>query len=126
MPPPEGEAELPKPKATQEKTSDESNFRYEGRLRLLSPDSILEASAAGGSSCRQSSCASAATFFTDFNSGLPAGTEIFNNAIISTNGGDTNSGCLMLTTNVNSQNGSFIIDTDLEQRHAGGRLPSLI
>ncbi|HVM50392.1 MAG TPA: hypothetical protein VMU04_20365 [Candidatus Acidoferrum sp.] len=62
--------------------------------------------------------ARAGSFITDFNSGLPDGSTVLGNAIISTNdgtgGGYTNSGCLQLTTNINSQTGVFIITNDLD------------
>src|SRR5262249_19603788 len=60
----------------------------------------------------------AGSFFSDFNSGLPAGTAIFGNTVVSPNdgtgGGFTNSGCLKLTTAVGGQNGAFIITNDLD------------
>lgn len=56
----------------------------------------------------------AGSFITDFNSGLPTNSTVFGSATISTNGGFTNSGCLKLTTAVNSQNASFIITNDLD------------
>ena len=55
-------------------------------------------------------CLQAGSFSTDFNSGLPAGTAVHGNAMVSTNdgtgGGFTNSGCLQLTTNTPSQSGT--------------------
>ena len=56
----------------------------------------------------------AATFFSDFNSGLPAGTAIYGESAIATTGGYTNSGCLLLTSNLVSQSGGFRIDSDLD------------
>src|SRR5215470_5038080 len=59
--------------------------------------------------------ARAGTFTNDFNSGaLPPGTATNANtaggAFLETTGGVGNSGCLKLTKNINSQNGSFILD----------------
>jgi len=63
-------------------------------------------------------CAQAGSFSTDFNSGLPAGTAVHGNAMVSTNdgtgGGFTNSGCLQLTTNTPSQTGVFIITNNFD------------
>src|SRR5437867_3259490 len=56
----------------------------------------------------------AATFFADFNSGLPAGTAVFGNSIVAATGGYTNSGCLKLTTNAASQTAGFVITNDLD------------
>src|SRR3954451_22643633 len=58
--------------------------------------------------------AQAGSFTSDFNSGLPAGTAVFGNTVVSTNGGFTNSGCLKLTTAANNQNGGFVITDDLD------------
>jgi len=58
--------------------------------------------------------ASAGGFFSDFNSGLPAGTTAYGHATAIANQGYTNSGCLMLTTNLADQNGLFVITTDLD------------
>jgi hypothetical protein len=58
--------------------------------------------------------ARAGSFVTDFDSGLPAGTAIFGDATVSTNGGFTNSGCLKLTTALNLQGGGFVITNDLD------------
>src|SRR5215475_10514681 len=57
----------------------------------------------------------AGSFSTDFNSGaLPAGSHTNANtqggAYLELTGGVGNSGCLKLTKNINSQNGSFILD----------------
>lgn len=59
--------------------------------------------------------AQAGTFNTDFNTGaLPAGSHTNANAngggYLELTGGVGNSGCLKLTKNINSQNGSFILD----------------
>jgi len=79
------------------------------RVKLL-----LGALAAAGSL----GAASAGSFITDFNSGLPEGSTTLRDALITPNdgtgGGFTNSGCLQLTTNVNSQTGVFIITNDLD------------
>src|SRR5262245_16903430 len=59
----------------------------------------------------------AATFATDFNSGLPLGSSVYGNAGISPGtggGGVTNSGCLQLTTATTGQNGAFVITNDLD------------
>ena len=58
--------------------------------------------------------ASAGSFFSDFNSGLPDGTSTYGDTIISSTGGVTNSGCLYLTTNVNSLSAGFVITNDLD------------
>jgi len=58
--------------------------------------------------------AEAGSFNSDFNSGLPAGSEVFGSAVISGSGGYTNSGCLQLTTAIPSQTGVFIITNDLD------------
>ena len=58
--------------------------------------------------------APAATFFSDFNSGLPAGTAIYGNSAILPTTGYTNSGCLLLTPNIGSQTGGFLISNDLD------------
>src|SRR4051812_14589654 len=62
--------------------------------------------------------AQAGSFSSDFNSGLPAGTAIFGNSVVSTNGGFTNSGCVKLTSALNAQNGGFIITNDLDAGQA--------
>ncbi|HEY5912587.1 MAG TPA: immunoglobulin domain-containing protein, partial [Verrucomicrobiae bacterium] len=59
--------------------------------------------------------ARAGSFFSDFNTGdLPPGTHTnansFGGAYLELNGGIGDSGCLKLTKNINSQNGSFILD----------------
>src|ERR1700733_1948613 len=58
--------------------------------------------------------ASAGSFSTDFNSGLPAGGSLYGNAFIDTSGGISNSGCLKLTTVTLSEESSFIITNDLD------------
>jgi PA14 domain len=91
-------------------------------IRILSPKvNVLSQSkliSKGiGLACLLAACvapAFAGSFTTDFNSGLPAGTAVFGNTLVSTNGGLTNSGCLKLTTATNTQNGSFIITNDLD------------
>src|ERR1017187_3041149 len=54
--------------------------------------------------------AQAGSFFSDFNSGTPAGSTVYPNAFIDTTGGYTNSGCLKLTLASGTGAGSFIID----------------
>src|SRR5690349_15330434 len=59
--------------------------------------------------------AQAGTFSNNFDTGaLPPGTATNSNttggAFLETTGGVGNSGCLKLTKNINSENGSFIID----------------
>src|SRR5690242_10728688 len=59
--------------------------------------------------------AKAGTFTSNFDSGaLPPGTATNSNttggAFLDTTGGVGNSGCLKLTKNINSENGSFIVD----------------
>lgn len=60
----------------------------------------------------------AGSFASDFNSGPPAGTAVYGVSAVSPNdgsgGGITNSGCLQLMTDVGSQEGAFIISTDLD------------
>src|SRR5690349_15547574 len=60
----------------------------------------------------------AGSFSADFDSGLPPGTTITRSALISPNdgtgGGYTNTGCLQLTTNQGSVQGTFIITNDLD------------
>jgi hypothetical protein len=58
--------------------------------------------------------ASAATFFSDFDSGLPPGTAIYGNTTNPAVGGYTNSGYILLTPDVASQNGGFVITNDLD------------
>jgi hypothetical protein len=58
--------------------------------------------------------APAATFFSDFNSGLPSGTAVYGNSAILPTTGYTNSGCLLLTPNIGSQVGGFLISNDLD------------
>jgi hypothetical protein len=52
----------------------------------------------------------AGTFFSDFESGLPANTAVYGNAIVESTGGVGGSGCLKITKAVNSQSGSFVIE----------------
>ncbi len=56
----------------------------------------------------------AASFFSDFNSGLPTDTAIYGNSAILSNTGYTNSGCLLLTSNLMSQTAGFVITNDLD------------
>jgi hypothetical protein len=58
--------------------------------------------------------AQAGSFTSDFNSGLPTNCAVYGNAVVETNGGYTNSGCLQLTTAVTNQHGTFIITNDLD------------
>src|ERR1044071_4400437 len=58
--------------------------------------------------------ASAGTFSSDFNSGLPSGTTVFCSATNDLVGGYTNSGCIKLTTAAAGLTGSFIITNDLD------------
>ena len=58
--------------------------------------------------------APAASFFFDFNSGLPAGTAVYSNSTIIATGGYTNSGYLQLTPNLASQSAGFVITNDLD------------
>jgi PA14 domain/Immunoglobulin domain/Bacterial lectin len=58
--------------------------------------------------------ARAASFFADFNSGLPAGTAVYGNSAIIASGGFTNSGYLQLTPSTPGQNAGFVINSDLD------------
>jgi hypothetical protein len=58
--------------------------------------------------------AAAGSFFSDFNSGLPNGTQVFGNSSVVASGGYTNSGYLQLTPALLSQSGSFVITSDLD------------
>lgn len=59
--------------------------------------------------------AQAGSFFSDFNSGLPAGTVVYGtSATVLTNTGWTNSGCLQLTPNSGSESGTFVITNNLD------------
>jgi PA14 domain-containing protein/Ig-like domain-containing protein/lectin family protein len=58
--------------------------------------------------------AQAGTFSSDFNSGLPDGTAVFGVATNDLVGGYTNSGCIKLTTAVNSVAGVFLLANDLD------------
>ncbi len=56
----------------------------------------------------------AGTFFSDFNSGsAPAGTMVTGLAVVSTDGGYTNSGCVKLMDEFTAGTGDFIITEDL-------------
>ncbi|MGC8744821.1 MAG: PA14 domain-containing protein, partial [Verrucomicrobiia bacterium] len=50
------------------------------------------------------------TFVTDFESGLPAGANIYGAAVVDTTGGVNDGGCLKLTPATGSQSGSLVID----------------
>src|SRR6266545_1220657 len=52
----------------------------------------------------------AATFSTDFNSGLPPGASVYGTAVVDSAGGVGDSGVLKLTPALPSQQGSFLID----------------
>src|SRR5204862_318750 len=54
--------------------------------------------------------AQAGTFFSDLNSGLPAGTAVYGNAVVEATGGIGDSGVLKVTKALNSQSGSFVIE----------------
>ena len=54
--------------------------------------------------------AQAGTFTSDFNSGLPAGTAVYGNAVVEATGGIGDSGVLKVTKAINSQSGSFVIE----------------
>jgi len=62
--------------------------------------------------------ANAGIFTTDFNSGLPAGSAVYDSAVISPNdgtgGGFTNSGCLQLVNESGAQSGLFVITNDFD------------
>src|SRR5438093_9019765 len=51
-----------------------------------------------------------ASFITDFNSGLPAGSSIYGSAFVDTAGGVTNSGTLKVTTAAGNLQGSYIVE----------------
>jgi hypothetical protein len=53
----------------------------------------------------------AAAFVSDFNSGLPPGTSVFGSAFVDSAGGVGGSGVLKLTSAMNAQQGSFIINS---------------
>lgn len=54
---------------------------------------------------------SASAFSSDFNSGLPPGTSVFGSAFVDSTGGVNGSGVLKLTSAMNAQQGSFIINS---------------
>jgi hypothetical protein len=54
--------------------------------------------------------ARAGVFNSDFNSGLPAATAVYGNAVVEGTGGVGDSGALKLTKAVNSQQGAFVIE----------------
>ena len=54
--------------------------------------------------------ASAGTFSTDFNSGVPAGASLYGSALVDTTGGPDGSGCLKMTSAVASASAGFVID----------------
>src|ERR1039458_1453814 len=63
--------------------------------------------------------AQAGSFFSDFESGLPANTAVYGygtpvGGFVDSTGGFNGGGCLKLTTAVASQNGTFIITSDLD------------
>src|SRR5439155_204801 len=64
----------------------------------------------------------AASFSTDFNSGVPAGATLFGNAFVDTTGGVGGSGVLKLTANAPNQQGAVILDDLDHRRHAHSRL----
>ena len=61
----------------------------------------------------------AGTFTNSFNSGLPAGTAVYGNAVVLSTGG-VDGGCLQLTTNATSQTAGYLI-SDLDP---GGKIGS--
>jgi hypothetical protein len=58
--------------------------------------------------------AQAGSFFSDFESGLPANTAVYGVATVAGSGGVGGSGSLQLTTTAASQTGVFIITSDLD------------
>ncbi len=66
--------------------------------------------------------AQAGSFVADFNSGTPTNATLYGAAVVSTNGGYGNTGCLKLTTAVANQSGSIVIN-DLD---AGQPIASFI
>ncbi len=56
----------------------------------------------------------AATFSSDFNSGLPATTSLYGDATLPGSGGYNNSGYVQLTPDTASKKGSFVITNDLD------------
>ena len=71
---------------------------------------ILHASTMALLALGLSTTPSQAQFFSDFNSGLPPGTAVYGNAAVDTTGGVGGSGALKLTSAVNGQVGSFVIE----------------
>ena len=58
-----------------------------------------------------STAALGGTFNANFNGATPPpGSQVFGNAAVTATGGPDGSGCLKLTTAVNSQTGSFVVD----------------
>src|SRR5436190_10557525 len=66
--------------------------------------------------------ARAASFSTDWNSGTPAGVNVYGNAIVDATGGVGDSGVLKLTPNISNQQGAMILD-DLDP---GDRIGSFV
>ncbi|MGV3772460.1 MAG: lectin-like domain-containing protein [Verrucomicrobiales bacterium] len=56
----------------------------------------------------------AGTFTNNFNSGVPASTAVYGNAVVEATGGVENSGVLKITKSNNAENGGFIIE-DLDE-----------
>src|SRR5262249_18425951 len=56
----------------------------------------------------------AATFSSDFNSGLPANTSIYGDATLPASGGYNKSGYVQLPRDTASKKGSFVITNDLD------------
>src|SRR2546423_2838905 len=76
---------------------------------------------AAGSHLASLGSAQAGAFFSDFNSGsTPAGSTLYDAAVIEGTGGFTNSGCVKLTKAVGSVQGGYIInDLDAGQPVVG-------
>ncbi len=51
----------------------------------------------------------AGTFTNNFDNGTPPGATVYGNTFVDTTGGVGNSGCLKLTTAINSESGSFVL-----------------
>lgn len=77
------------------KTLNALNRRFCSRVAVLA---LTLSTAWGGS------------FSSDFNSGLPAGSRVFGNAVVSNSGGADNSGVLRLTSSIRNQQGSWVIE----------------
>ncbi len=61
--------------------------------------------------CAASAAVDAGVFNANFNDGMvPLGSAVWGNAVVEPTGGVNNSGCLKLTKNEGSQQGSFVID----------------